>query len=285
MWEIVQDALKDSLVMLPFLFALYVLIELLENNQSARRKTVRLLNGKYGALIAGSVGVVPQCGFSVMASDLYVRNYIKLGTLIAVFVATSDEALPLLITNADTFVTGWTVLAVKFVYACILGYVINFFDKKQLEEPTEDEHEKHLGCCHHEMNDEKRTVWGFLKHPVTHTVKIMIYIIVINIIFGGLMYMYGDSIANFMMQTEYLQPLVCSLVGLIPNCASSVVITQLYSQNIITMGALLAGLVTNSGIALTVLFRKARKVGDALLIVGIMYVAGVVLGLLWTAVF
>lgn len=97
--------------------------------------------------------------------------------------------------------------------------------------------------------------------------------------------MYGDSIANFMMQTEYLQPLVCSLVGLIPNCASSVVITQLYSQDIITMGALLAGLVTNSGIALTVLFRKARKVGDALLIVGIMYVAGVVLGLLWTAVF
>lgn len=285
MWEIVEHALLDTLKMLPFLFVLYVLIELLETNSKARSRTIRLLNGKYGVAMASAVGVVPQCGFSVMASDLYLRNYIRVGTLIAVFVATSDEALPLLLANPETFVDGWIVVAVKIVYACILGYAINIFDKRQLDIPADDSHESHQGCCHHEMDDSKKGgVWAFFKHPVIHTVKITVYLIVINIVFGALMHLYEQQIAQFMAQARYLQPVVCSLVGLIPNCASSVVITQLYSSGIITMGAMISGLVTNSGIALTVLFRKTTKIKEALLITVAMYVAGVVIGLLWTLI-
>ena len=149
MWDVILDALKDSSIAAPFLLIIYLLIEWLERNSRARQTTVRLLNGKLAPLVAGGVGLIPQCGFSVMATDLYCQNFLKLGTLIAFFVATSDEALPILLTNPDTLKVTWIVVLVKIVYAVALGYLINLFDKRNLNAVTgdltlvEDEHGPH----------------------------------------------------------------------------------------------------------------------------------------------
>ncbi len=277
MWDTVLDALIDSAKVLPFLFLIYVLIEFLETNEKARLKTVKLLNGKAAPLVASGVGLIPQCGFSVMASDLYAQNYIRTGTLIAFFVATSDEALPILLTDSSTIKIVWIVLVIKLVYALLLGYLINAFARRPLAaEYSATEHDE--GCCHHDMH-QKKTFWQFIKHPLVHTLKIFIYIFLVNVAFGLLLYFAEDSIMNFMSMITWAQPFVAALIGLIPNCGSSVVITGMYSSGIITFGAMCAGLVSNSGIALAVLLKDKRHVRRNLLILAVLYAAGAVAGL------
>lgn len=319
MWDIILDALKDSAIALPFLLAIYLLIEFLERNKRAKAKTVKLLNGKLAPLVAGGVGVVPQCGFSVMATDLYCQNYLKTGTLIAVFVATSDEALPLLLTNAKTVSVVWLVLLLKIIYAIALGYLINLLDRKMLSTNytlTE------AGCCHHELAEEggeqhfpetteaeefaqaeqehcdehhchahrteqrsrAKAFWNFVQHPLLHTLKIFAYIFVVNAIFGILLFYAEQPILEFAAQLGFFQSFLVAAIGLIPNCASSVIVASMYADGIISLSAMLAGLVSNSGIALAILF-KQKKYKRNFGIVGIMYLAGVVLGVICYFVF
>lgn len=287
MWDVVLDALIDSLIAAPFLLIIYLLIEFLESNRKAKQKTVRLLNGKLAPLVAGGVGLVPQCGFSVMATDLYCQNYLKLGTLIAFFVATSDEALPILLTNKQTVGVVWIVLLVKVVYAVLLGYIINLFDRRKLA--TDYQLNTEEGCCHHDVNDHhddhdsanvkpSNKFWSFVKHPLLHTLKIFVYIFVVNAVFGLLLNYFHDDIIGFTQKLGFAQSFFTALIGLVPNCASSVIITGMYSDNIIGLPALLAGLVSNSGIALAILFKDRKHWKRNLVIVLIMYLAGVVLG-------
>ncbi len=276
MWDVILDALADSAKALPFLLVIYLFIEFLESSEKARDKTVKLLNGRLAPLVAGGVGLIPQCGFSVMATDLYCQNYLKTGTLIAFFVATSDEALPLLLTNPKTVGVVWIVAVIKVVYAVALGYVINAFDRRTVNTGytlTEK------GCCHHDMGDEhpKRTFWQFVRHPLLHTLKIFLYIFAVNVVFGLLLYYASDAIMQAMTTLGFWQCLIVPLVGLVPNCASSVIITGMYTQGIITFSAMLAGLVSNSGIALAILFRQ-RNFKRNMAVVGIMYAAGAALG-------
>ncbi len=303
MLDVVLDALLDSLIASPFLLAIYLLIEFLEGNVKARNKTVKLLNGKLAPLVAGGVGLVPQCGFSVMATDLYCQNYLKLGTLIAFFVATSDEALPILLTNKDTVGVVWIVLLVKICYAVMLGYVINLFDKRNLQTLSdnlvvvEDSHGPHdhshsderlrengetalhvsEGCCHHEIN-ERKGFWNFVKHPLLHTLKIFVYIFAVNAVFGLLLFYFEQPIRSFVTKIGFFQCFVTAAIGLIPNCASSVIITGMYAEGLVSFSACLAGLVSNSGIALAVLFKERKQWRRNLLILSLMYVFGVVLG-------
>lgn len=327
MWQILLDALKDSAIALPFLLAIYLIIEFLERNRRAKQQTVRLLNGKLAPLVAGGVGLVPQCGFSVMATDLYCQNYLKLGTLIAFFVATSDEALPILLTDAKTVKVVWIVLLVKVVYAVALGYLINLFDKRVL---ATEYTLKEEGCCHHSFNGDEAeqehvaepgdtpacdvqtdetcaehgnngehvpepdhdhahshkkhgkgaAFWNFVKHPLLHTLKIFVYIFVVNAIFGILIFYAEKPIMDFTSQIDFCQCFITSLIGLIPNCASSVIIAGMYSGGIIKFSAMLAGLVSNSGIALAILFKQRGKLKRNFAILGIMYAAGVVLGII-----
>ncbi len=277
MWEVVLDALKDSAIAVPFLLVIYLLIEWLESNDRARNRTVRLLNGKWAPLVAGGVGLVPQCGFSVMAADLYCRRYLRLGTLIAFFVATSDEALPILLTNVRTLPVVWIVLAVKLGYAIVLGYIINLLDRRTLatECDMSDEH----GCCHHELDGKhKHGFWAFVKHPLLHTLKIFVYIFAVNVVFGLLLYYFETPILDFTSRLGAAQSLFTSLIGLIPNCASSVILTGMYAEGIVGLPALLAGLVSNSGIALAILFRERRQWKRNLLILLLMYMLGALCG-------
>ena len=277
MWETVLDALIDSLIAAPFLLAIYLLIEFLEGNERAKRRTVKLLNGRLAPLVAGGVGLIPQCGFSVMATDLYCQSYLKMGTLIAFFVATSDEALPILLTNKDTIGVVWIVLLVKVVYAVLLGYLINLCDRRQLA--TEFEMHDDEGCCHHEITEHKdKKFWNFVKHPLLHTLKIFVYLFVINAIFGLILYFAKEPILEFCSSIGFAQSFITSLIGLMPNCASSVIISGMYADGIIQIPAMLAGLVSNSGIALAILFKERKQWRRNLLILAIMYAAGVVLG-------
>lgn len=331
MWQVILDALIDSSIAAPFLLIIYLLIEWLERNVKAKSRAVRLLNGKLAPLVAGGVGLIPQCGFSVMATDLYCQNFLKTGTLIAFFIATSDEALPILLTNKDTIKVTWIVLLVKIVYAVILGYVINLIDKRDLSAVTEkitmvederephdhshaEEHKKtvcqtsadtaengasscenasenvntdnenqtviHIsdGCCHHDMT-KKTGFWNFVKHPLLHTLKIFIYIFVVNAIFGLLLYYFEKPITDFTSSLGFAQSFVTAAIGLVPNCASSVIITGMYTEGIINLSSLLAGLVSNSGIALAILFKDRKKIKRNLIILAVMYLAGVVLGI------
>lgn len=317
MWDIVLDALVDSAKTLPFLLIIYLFIEFLESNKRARDKTVKLLNGKCAPLVAGAVGIVPQCGFSVMATDLYLQNYLKTGTLIAFFVATSDEALPLLLSNGKTVGVVWIVVLVKIVYAVILGYIINVFDKRPLAD-TYEVHEEE-GCCGHELNEdavqaacndekncdevtdnggdehshehnhEKEHAHGkfakflsFVKHPLLHTTKIFVYIFVVNAVFGLLLYYFEQPITQFTAKLGIFQSFFTAAIGLVPNCASSVILTGMYASgngSIIGLPALLAGLVANSGIALAILFKNKTNFKRNLLILAIMYFAGVLCGI------
>lgn len=280
MWDVVLDALVDSAKMLPFLLAIYLLIEYLETVAKAKDKTIRLLNGKFSPLVAGAVGIVPQCGFSVMATNLYLQNYVKLGTLVAFLIATSDEALPLLFASPYTIGVVWQVIVIKVVYAVLCGYVINLFGKNELA--TSYELDDKEGCCHHELSHEHcehKGFWHFVKHPVLHTLKITVYIFAVNVAFGLLIYFVGeDKIASFTGQAVYVQPLVAALVGLIPNCGSSVVLTGMYTSGVITFGALISGLSANSGIALAVLLRDKTHVKRNLGIVALLYGLGVLVG-------
>ncbi len=277
MWEVVLDALVDSVKALPFLLAIYLVIEFLEHNGKAKQRTLKLLNGKFAPAVASLVGIVPQCGFSVMATDLYCQNYLKFGTLLAFFVATSDESLPILLTNSQTVGIVWVVVAIKVAYAMLLGFVFNAFDKTTLQ--TNYQVNQDEGCCRHEMHG-KKTFWQFVKHPLLHSAKIFVYIFVVNTVFGLLMLYFEQPIANFTAQIGGFQCLFTALVGLVPNCSSSVVLTGMYTENIIDLSALVAGLVSNSGIALAVLFKEKSEWKRNLLILAILYFAGVTLGLI-----
>ncbi len=313
MWDVILDALIDSSIAAPFLLIIYLFIEWLERNRKAQFTAVRLLNGKFAPLVAGGVGLIPQCGFSVMATDLYCQNYLKSGTLIAFFVATSDEALPILLTNKDTIGVTWIVLLVKIAYAVALGYIINLFDKRALlyagGELTlvEDEHgphdhshphggadtecESHTqdgegntvirvsdGCCRHAMTS-KGGFWNFVKHPLLHTLKIFVYIFVVNAVFGLLLYYFEQPITDFTSKLGFAQIFITAGIGLIPNCASSVIVTGMFADGLINLPALISGLVSNSGIALAILFKDRKRIKRNLLILLIMYLAGIAVGI------
>ena len=286
MWDVILDALIDSSIAAPFLLAIYLLIEFLERNNAAKQRTVKLLNGKLAPLVAGGVGLVPQCGFSVMATDLYCQDYLKMGTLIAFFVATSDEALPILLTNVKTVGVVWIVLLVKVVYAVLLGYLINLIDRRALA--TEYQLSAEEGCCHHDVNEHrdgsdngehhKHRFWNFVKHPLLHTLKIFVYIFVVNAVFGLLLYYFEQPITDFTATLGFAQSFLTAALGLVPNCASSVIVTGMYADGIVDLSAMLAGLVSNSGIALAILFKDRAHWRRNLVILAIMYCAGVVLG-------
>ena len=276
MKQVFLEALVDSAKMLPFLLAIYLIIELVETSKKAKLNTARLLGGKWSPLFGGVVGLIPQCGFSVLSADLYSQNYLKTGTLIAVLLASSDEALPLLLANKQTMLAGGFLLAFKFVFAVIVGFVINFFDKRplsydfSLDENTE-------GCCQHDLHH-KPTFWQFVKHPLIHTAKIFAYVFAINVVFGVAIYYLGEMLTNVLQQTFWLQPLFCGLVGLIPNCAGSVMLAGLFADGLISYGALASGLACSSGLAFTILLKNKSTAKKVPMLAGILYLVSLVLG-------
>ena len=291
-WEILLDALLDTLKVLPVIFIVYVLIEFIETREGSFIKLERAFSGRLAPLYGAGIGIVPQCGFSVVATRLFQDGFIYIGTLIAVYLATSDEALPIMFSRAVVEPRLWLslglIVGIKFVYGTICGFLINLTQKTPTRAFDERAHDNdHAdGCCHHDITGERKSVKDILLHPLLHSLKIALYIFVINAAFALIVKLAigEEALARFLSSSVYLQPLFSCIVGLIPNCASSVLITEMYADGLLSLGGAIAGLAVNSGIGMAVLFRDGKNLGKAFAVVGITFALALILGYAVTAV-
>ncbi|WP_295209331.1 putative manganese transporter [Ruminococcus sp.] len=271
--DVFLDAFIDSLKVLPFLFGVYLLIEYIEHRSSDKLGKALRKMGPFGAVGGSILGAIPQCGFSVVASNLYSGRLITMGTLIAVYLSTSDEAIPMMIANPKFAGKLWQLIIIKVVVAIIAGFlvdlVIRLMGRKQEEEPFKEICED-CDCEHHSI----------LHSALHHTISIIIFIFVVNLVLGGIMEFAGeDTVKTLLMTDSAVQPFIAGIIGFIPNCAASVVLTQLYIEGVVSFGSLIAGLCTGAGVGLLVLF-KANKhhIKENFVIVGVLYVFGVAAG-------
>ncbi len=358
-WQVVLDALLDTAKILPFLFIVYYLIELLEFKFANKFQNNKFLKGKYSPLFASLVGCVPQCGFSVVSADLYTKKAISIGALISVFIATSDEAFPLMVANLKSAKWLLLLIAIKILFAIVVGYLSiwlyklcfkkdNLYKLKANEnvntthkddaklknenkivlteevhsghnhgennhnensyieinhnENNHDEHShnehnhiehihdgynngehnekvetisSHGGCCHHNV-DTKSFDW---LHPLLHCLKISVFVLVINLIFGFFVHWIGeDALTKFLTKSLYFQPVLAIIIGFIPNCASSVVLTELFIMGGLSFGSLVAGLCVNAGLGVIILLKQNKNVKENIFILLMMSIPSLILG-------
>lgn len=271
----VEHTVEDNIKLLPFLFLTYLFMEALEHKTGKQVRDKIKNAGKFGPLWGGILGVVPQCGFSAAASSLYAGRVITVGTLLAIFLSTSDEMLPILLSESVPLASIVKILAVKVVIACVSGFVIEMIYLNLMKKKEKDM-DIHVVCeeehCHCED--------GIFLSAFKHTIRIFVYILVIAGILHLIIEGIGeDTLASVFTNVPILGEAVAALVGLIPNCASSVVITELYLGGIIGAGAMMSGLLVNAGVGLLVLFRLNRDQKQNIGIIAVLYSVGVFWGI------
>ena len=325
--DVLLDSALDTAKILPILFIVYFLIEFMEYKNVLKFENSRLLKGKASPVMGALFGSVPQCGFSVVSAELYSERKISVGALIAVFMATSDEALPIMISNYKAIPSLLCLIATKIILSIIVGYIsmliysrlfnkitksqnktaasienkfelhsnkseytktINHIDENdhhdehnhgKHEANKDDEHHKHKehihACCNHDLEDNKFD-W---KHPLIHCLKITLYIFIINLIFGTIiMFVHEDNLVAFLNSSKIFQPLFAILIGLIPNCVSSVVITELYLMGGLSFGSIIAGLSVNAGIGLIVLLKENKNRKENIFIILTLIISSLIIG-------
>lgn len=262
--EIIFDTLKDSLLVFCFVFLVHLIISYFENNLSnflVRRK-------KTGPLFGSIFGLVPQCGTSVIGADLYLKKYISLGTLIAVFLSCSDEAfIALLASGSERTFMIVPLIGIKFVVGFFIGIVVDLVFRKQDINYIDKEIEHHT--CH--VHDKENSyLHQHLMHPLLHSLEIFLYVLVINLVIGFIIAGVGeDNFKAFLDTNKYLTPLFACIIGLIPNCSSSLLLTELFVSNNLSFGALCGGLLVNSGLGMMVLIKNRRSWKNVFLILAI----------------
>lgn len=280
MWDVIWDTLADSARLLPFLFLTYLAMEYLEHKTADSARNLVRKGGRLGPLFGGVLGAVPQCGFSAAAAGLYAGRVITLGTLIAVYLSTSDEMLPILISEADRFgiVPILKILAVKAVIGIAAGFLTDMVVR-----PKKAEHNHIHDMCEHDHChcDEGG---GILKSAAVHTLKIILFILLVSFLLNTVLHFWGEEVLKGMLLNKpVIGELLAGLVGLIPNCASSVVITRLYLEGAMSFAACMSGLLAGAGVGILVLFRanksKKENVGIVLLLYGIGVAAGLLIEL------
>ena len=273
------DAVKDTARLLPFLYLTYLLMEYLE--EKAQDHTVALVRktGKLGPLAGGLLGILPQCGFSAAASSLYAGGVITLGTLLAIFLSTSDEMLPIFISETVSPGTIVRVLAVKALIGIVMGFLFDLLNRLRNRGRDQEAHRYiHDLCEQDHCHCEEGNI--FLS-ALRHMIQIAVFIFLISIVVGLLIGLVGeDALAGFLTNRPVTGVLLAGLVGLIPNCGASVMITELYIKGILGAGQMLAGLLVGAGVGLLVLFRVHRNIRKNLQITAILYICGVAWGLL-----
>ena len=276
MFEVIEDALIDSIKLLPFLFITYLIMEYIEHKTSDKSKEAIKKSGKFGPIIGSILGIFPQCGFSVSATNLYAARVITLGTLISVYLSTSDEMLPIFISEAVPVTTILKILGIKLVIGMIAGILIDLC--LRLKNRNKDEEEKIVDLCEKEHC---HCDHGIVKSALKHTLSIFIFILIITLLINIAIYFIGEeSIASFIEINPVLGPVLAGIIGLIPNCASSVILTQLYLEHIVTATTMISGLLVNAGVGLAVLFKMNKGIKQNILIVFLLYAIGVISGLI-----
>ncbi len=275
MLEILHHTIIDSIKLLPFLFVTYLIMEYIEHKTSKKAKETIKKSGKYGPLFGSILGIFPQCGFSVSATNLYSARVITLGTLISVYLVTSDEMIPIFISEAVPIDVMLKILGIKLIIGIIAGFAIDLvyrkYHKNQEEEKIVELCEKEH--CHCEE--------GIIKSSIKHSLNIFIYILIITFIINLIVHFIGeDVIASFIYNKPIIGPILAGLIGLIPNCASSVVLTKMYLENVITVSTLISGLLVGAGLGLAVLFKTNKGVKENIKIVLLLYCIGVASGII-----
>ena len=274
----VLHTLEDIAKVVPFLFLTYLLMEFLEHKAGGAPERWLRGSGKVGPLVGGALGVLPQCGFSAAATGFYTGRMITTGTLIAVYLSTSDEMLPILISSGAPIPTILKLLATKLVIGIGAGFAIDGVirlirkGKPDEQEPGIEELCERENCA---CGD--RFVLSALKHTIYITVFLLIFTFVLNL---GIELIGEENIKSVVLDRPVLGSVLAALVGLIPNCASSVALTSLFVDGVISSGALLSGLMVNAGIGIAILFRNNRPVKDSLRVVGILFGVSVFCGIL-----
>ena len=282
MLNVFLDALIDTLKVLPFLFVIYVVIELIEHKTSVFGNR-KILQGNLAPLISSAVGLIPLCGFSVMAAKLYEKKYIRTGALLSVFIATSDEAVILLLSDfTDTRALSAVIplLVIKFVLAVAVGYAAYGILRKEQTAvllPT-DGSAPDYSCGRDHVDDSPWKI--YLLSPLLHALKISLYLFIVNFAFETLIFYIGEEkIAESLAVNIYLQPLITSAVGLIPSCASSVILTSAYTGGLVAFGSMTAGLVVNAGMGFMILLKNPRLIKSNLAVLGTLFVIAYLCGI------
>ena len=330
MGEAILDAVLDSLKALPILLIVYILIEFMEHKGEVKFEKIVASSKKYGPLWGAGLGAIPQCGFSAVMADLFSRKMITIGTLFSVFIATSDEAFAILISNPKHLGSVLVLIASKLILSIIIGYSLDLIFKKQqlkadnLEHSSHFKHEhshqhtknqiekevesaKEVAChtCHieekscdtcmhdklhhsHEMEEENKQnrnkiFWHIVLQGVIHTAQIFSYILIANLAISLIIYFVGgeEVIMDAVNASAWYLPIVCALIGLIPNCAGSVVLVELYTTGIISFSACLGGLCTGAGIGLLILYKNNKNIKQNLFITASLFLIGAFIGLLF----
>jgi hypothetical protein len=284
---ILLEAFKDTLVMMPWLLGIYIALEILENRSESLLG--EKISHKMGAapLLGALLGCIPQCGFSVIAATLYTRRCISRGTLLAVFISTSDEAVPVILAQHDKASLVLWLLLVKVILATIAGYSIDLIFKKDASGAPHLPHDpvvpegghRHCDCHGHGL---EIPLWKtFFLFPLKHTLNVSFFIFAVSLGIGFLVARFGDEgMARFFLAGTFFQPLIAVLVGLIPNCAASVAITEIYLKGAITFGSAIAGLSASGGLGLLVLIKENKDRRETALIIGLLILISLTAGIL-----
>lgn len=277
--DALQDAWIDSVKMLPFLYLAYLLIEWLERHHGARIEQALAGGGRWGFVPGALLGCVPQCGFSAVASNLYASRVITPGTLLAVFIATSDEAVPLLAAEPSQWPSLVALLVCKAVFGMVGGILLDLPLRHVLPKSLYGGYAGHadeVDC--HEEHEEHSGIW---LAALRHTVEIFVFILLFSLLIGLVFASVGETaITSALAGMGGLQPMLTALVGLVPNCAASVLLAQLYIQGAISFGSLFAGLTAGAGVGLAVLWRVNPSWKQNLFMTGLLWAVGAVAGML-----
>ena len=264
MFDMLMDGIIDTIKILPYLFVTFLLLEFMEHRFNKRSERLLQKNRKFGPFIGGLLGALPQCGFSVVASNLFSSRVISMGTLIAIFLSTSDEMLPIMLSEHVDLLLLIKIVGTKVIIGIVAGFMIDFIYRKSdsgnIKNISDMCDEEHCSC------DKD----GIILSSIKHTIKIGLFILIANILIGFIIMNVGeDHLGNLLIKGNIFTYFIASLIGLIPNCASSVIITELYLSHVISIGILFSGLLTGSGLGILLPFRSNKNIKENIAILSL----------------
>lgn len=275
MKEIILDTIIDTLKLLPFLFIAFLIIEFTEHKLNKKNEMILTKAKKFGVISGSLLGIIPQCGFSVMATNLYITRIITLGTLISIYLSTSDEMLPILISHNVDWSLIIKILLLKIIFAIIYGIILDLIIRKQKN--FKNEKLDYQICKKENCHCEEGIVVPALKHTINTGIYVLIISFLINLTFN---YIGEHFLSKLLLKNTIFSPFITSLIGLIPNCGTSILLTELYLNKAIHLSSLIGGLLTNCGTALIVLFKNNKQKKENLIIILLLYGLGVISGII-----
>lgn len=288
--ELIKEALIDSAKMIPFLLVIYYLVEWIEDRFGHSIQESIQNSAKAGPAAGAIFGCVPQCGFSVLASAMYTRRFITIGTLLAVYLSTSDEAVPVILAQPEKARLVLPLLLTKLVIGILGGYIVDIalqsYKRKSLivpAIPSGEIHEK--GCCEHKLSGDDKNRQIFL-HPLIHTAKVFFFVFLVTLGINFLIWHIGkDNLSTVLLQHSVFQPVITAIIGLIPNCAASVAITEVFLKGGISFGSAISGLCASGGLGMLVLLKENGNTKDTMRVLGLLLFISIVVGIIIQSVY